>query len=307
MNLGIKARRFTAPPAMWAGLIFVGLAAGTPASLAADEAGATERGAYLVRAGGCVTCHTAKDGETFAGGRPLKTPFGTFLSPNITPDRETGIGAWTDDKFVRALRDGVRPDSAHYFPVFPYTTYTRMTHADALAIKAYLFSLAPVARPNRDHDVGFPFNWRLLQAGWKLLFFDAGEYVPDPAQSTEWNRGAYLVEALSHCGECHTRRNAFGALDRDMWLAGNVDGPDGVFVPNITPDKETGIGDWSEGDIVQLLKTGFKPNFDDVQGTMGEAVEDGLKYLTDADLKAIAVYLRALPPIRNPIKPKQGG
>ena len=286
------------------------LGAGLLAAVAAAEApraaepAAAERGAYLVRAGGCVTCHTAAGGETFAGGRALATPFGTFFSPNITPDRETGIGVWSDDQFVRALREGVRPDGAHYFPVFPYTAYTRMTRADALAMKAYLFSLAPVARPNRDHEIDFPFGWRLLQAGWKLLFFDAGERVPDPDRSPQWNRGAYLVEALAHCGECHTRRNVFGALDRDMWLAGTVDGPDGAFVPNITPDAETGIGGWSEGDIVQLLKIGFKPDFDDVQGTMAEAVEDGLKHLTDADLKAIAAYLRALAPIRNPIAPQ---
>ena len=285
-----------------AGLL-AAVAAAAEAPRAAEPA-AAERGAYLVRAGGCVTCHTTEGGETFAGGRALATPFGTFFSPNITPDRETGIGAWSDDQFVRALREGVRPDGAHYFPVFPYTAYTRMTRADALAMKAHLFSLAPVARPNRDHEIDFPFGWRLLQAVWKLLFFDAGERVPDPARSPQWNRGAYLVEALAHCSECHTRRNVFGALDRDMWLAGTVDGPDGAFVPNITPDEETGIGGWSEGDIVQLLKIGFKPDFDDVQGTMAEAVEDGLKHLTDADLEAIAAYLRALAPIRNPIAPQ---
>ena len=263
------------------------------------------RGAYLVHAGGCTTCHTEKGGDAFAGGRPLKTPFGTFFSPNITPDKETGIGVWSDDDFVRALREGVRPDGAHYFPVFPFTTYTRMTRSDAVAIKAYLFSLAPINKPNKDHAVPFPFSWRFTQTGWKLLFFSAGQFAPDSSQSAEWNRGAYLVEALAHCGECHTPRNIFGGINRDEWLSGNVDGPDGEFVPNITPDDETGIGKWSEGDIIQLFKIGFKPNFDDVQGTMGEAVEDGLKHLTDADLKAIAVYLRALPPIHNPIKPKK--
>ena len=288
-----------------AGILVAGLAMGLSPSLAAADEDAVKRGAYLVRAGGCVSCHTAKDGETFAGGRPIKTPFGTFYSPNITPHSETGIGGWSDNDFAQAMREGVRPDGAHYFPAFPYTSYTRMNRADALAIKAYLFSLPPAARANRDHDVGFPFSWRLVQAGWKLLFFDAGELVPNPAKSEEWNRGAYLVEALAHCGECHTPRNAFGALDRAMWLAGTIDGPDGEFVPNITPDKETGIGEWSEGDIVQLFKIGFKPNFNDVQGSMGEAVEDGLKHLTNADLKAIAVYLLALPPTHNPIHPKQ--
>ncbi len=277
------------------------------AAAAQTNADQVSRGAYLVSAGGCTTCHTEKKGVPFSGGRALKTPFGTFFSPNITADSKTGIGAWTDDDFVRALRDGVRPDGAHYFPVFPYTTYTRMTRADALAIKAYLFSLAPVSKPNKDHAVGFPFRWRFLQTGWKLLFFQAGELIPDTSRSAEWNRGAYLVEALSHCGECHTPRNVFGGLDREMWLAGTADGPEGEIAPNITPDKATGIGKWSEADIVQLFKIGFKPNFDDVQGSMAEAVEDGLKHLTDADLKAIATYLRALPPIDNLIKRKKDG
>ena len=276
----------------------------TPSFGFAAEANADEvsRGGYLVLAGGCTTCHTEKNGTRFAGGRPLNTPFGTFFSPNITPDRETGIGRWSDEDFVSALREGVRPDGAHYFPVFPFTTYARMTRDDALAIKAYLFSTPPVSKPNKEHDVGFPFSWRLIQAGWKLLFFDPGEFKADPSKSDSWNRGAYLVEALAHCGECHTPRNMFGAANREKWLAGTVDGPDGEIAPNITPDKESGIGAWSEGDIIQLLKIGFKPNFDDVQGTMAEAVEDGLKALTDDDLKAIAVYLRALPAIHNVIK-----
>ena len=276
-------------------------------ALAQANADQIKRGAYLVLAGGCTTCHTEKDGTPFSGGRPLKTPFGTFFSPNITADAETGIGTWKDNDFVRALREGVRPDGAHYFPVFPYTTYTRMTRDDVLAIKAYLFSLAPVSKPNRAHAVAFPFRWRFLQTGWKLLFFEPGEYSSDTSRTAEWNRGAYLVEALSHCGECHTPRNVFGGIDRDMWLAGTADGPEGEIAPNITPDEDTGIGEWSEADIVQLFKIGFKPNFDDVQGTMAEAVEDGLKHLSDADLMAIAVYLRALPPIRNKIKRKKGG
>ncbi|MDA0261955.1 MAG: cytochrome c, partial [Proteobacteria bacterium] len=226
---------------------------------------------------------------------------------NITPDKATGIGAWPDDDFVRALREGVRPDGAHYFPVFPYTTYTRMTRDDALAIKAYLFSRAPVSKAKRDHDVGFPFRWRFLQAGWKLLFFRAGEFKPEASHSAERNRGAYLVEALSHCGECHTPRNLFGALNREKWLAGTADGPEGELAPNITPDDASGIGKWSEADIVQLFRIGFKPNFDDVQGTMAEAIEDGLKHLTDQDLHAIAVYLKGLPAIHNPIKRKRKG
>ncbi len=268
----------------------------------------SERGAYLVRAAGCIACHTDDKGggAALAGGRALKTPFGTFYSPNLTPDRQTGIGGWRDADFVRALRLGLAPDGSHYFPVFPYTSYTRMTEADALAIKAYLDRLAPVRRPNRAHDLVRPFAWRILQWGWKWLFFEPGELKPDPARSESWNRGAYLVEALGHCGECHTPRNLAGGLDRDMWLAGTPDGPDGELVANITPHPETGIGKWSRRDITGLLRTGLKPNFDDVQGSMEEAIEDGLKYLTDADLDAIAEYLLALPPIDNRVvRPKK--
>ena len=282
--------------AMW----LVGVAAGT----ARAEEDQIARGAYLVRAAGCISCHTdvKNDGPTMAGGRALKTPFGVFYSPNVTPDSETGIGAWSDEDFVRALHNGVGPDGAQYFPVFPFTTYTRMTAADALAIKAYLFSLPPVHRPNRRHDVGPPFGWRFLQSIWKTLFFDEHRFTPDSSRSAEWNRGAYLVTALAHCGECHTPRNMFGALQDDRALAGNNHGPDGQLVANITPDRETGIGRWSEADIVRLLKTGRKPDFDDVQGSMEEAIEDGLKHLSDDDLRAIAVYVKALSPIRNEVK-----
>ncbi|MDF1721420.1 MAG: cytochrome c [Minwuia sp.] len=260
-----------------------------------------EKGAYLVRAGGCLACHTAKkDGVAYAGGHALKTPFGTFYSPNITPDPDHGIGRWSDDDFVRALHEGVAPDGGRYFPVFPYGSYTRMTRDDALAIKAFLFSLDPVAQPNREHDVSFPFSWRFMQRGWRTLFFDEGRFEPDPAQSAEWNRGAYLVDALTHCGECHTPRNVFGGLKRDQYMSGTVDGPENQSVPNITPHA-TGIGDWGRGDLVSLLKSGMKPDFDNVQGTMAEAIDDGLKYLTDADLQAIETYIYAIEPIENTI------
>lgn len=260
-----------------------------------------ENGAYLVKAAGCVGCHTAKRGTPFAGGLGLKTPFGTFFSPNITPHPELGIGSWSDEDFVRALHEGVRPDGARYFPVFPYPSYTRMTREDALAIKAYLFSLAPVEQPNREHDVSFPFSWRLMQRGWRMMNFDEGRFQPDPAQSDKVNRGGYLVKALAHCGECHTPRNIMGGLDNDMFLAGTPDGPEDQLVPNITPHA-TGAADWSERDLVQVMRDGMKPDFDNVQGTMAEAIEDGLKYLTDADLEAIAAYLKTVPPIDNVVK-----
>lgn len=263
-----------------------------------------ERGAYLVRAGGCVGCHTDEKGggPPFAGGVPIETPFGTFYSPNITPDPETGIGGWSDAQFLAALKRGERPEGGAYYPAFPYTTYAKMTDEDALAIKAYLSSLPPARKANRAHELKLPFGWRWTAGAWRTLFFEDGPFRPEPARGPEWNRGAYLVEALAHCGECHTPRNAFGALQRDMWLAGTREGPEGEIAPNITPDARTGIGDWSEGDIVTLLKEGITPEYDDVQGTMEDAVRYGLSHLTDADLKAIAVYLKSVPPIENAVR-----
>ncbi len=272
----------------------VGLIPVGPAS-AEEDAGA--RGEYLVRAGGCFSCHTAPGGAPLAGGRALATPFGTFYSPNITPDPETGIGRWTDVQFLRALREGVRPDGANYFPVFPYPSFTGITDNDALAIKVYLFSRPPVRQGNRPHDVAFPFSWRFLQTGWKWLFFRPGPFQPAPERSAAYNRGAYLVTALAHCGECHTPRNFFGAVRTGQRLSGTDDGPDGQLVPNITPDPGTGIGKWEKDDVVELLRTGATPEQSKVKGAMRETVQDGLKYLSDADLEAIADYLFAQPPI----------
>ncbi len=252
---------------------------------------AVQRGEYLVHAGGCASCHTAAGGLPFAGGRALTTPFGTFYSPNITPDPETGIGRWTDAQFLRALREGRRPDGASYFPVFPYPSFTNIGNADVLAIKAYLFSLTPARQTNRAHDVALPFSWHFLQIGWRLLFFREGPYLADPSHDATYNRGAYLVTALAHCGECHTPRNMLGAVKPTLALAGTHDGPDGQTVPNITPDRKTGIGDWGSDDIVTLLKTGRTPEESAVKGAMREAVQDGLRFLTDADLQAIATYL----------------
>ncbi len=273
-----------------------------PLSPAAADADILRRGEYNVRAAGCISCHTDKKGkgEPFAGGRALKTPVGTFFSPNITSDKETGIGTWSDEDFLRALRKGVRPDGSHYFPIFPYTSYTLMREQDALAIKAYLFSLPPVTRRNRDHDVSRPFGWRWPMRFWQLLFFDEGEFVADDNQDDDWNRGAYLVTALAHCGECHTPRNIAGAVDRDLWMAGTEDGPEGDAAPNITPALATGIG-WSVDQLTFFLKTGTKPDWETADGVMGEAVADGYKYLTDEDIRAIARYINTLPAIENHI------
>lgn len=264
-----------------------------------------QRGAYLFAAANCGGCHTdvKNRGALLAGGRPLETPFGTFYTPNITPDRETGIGAWSDEDFVRALREGVSPDGSHYYPAFPYTSYTRISDNDMLAIKAYIFSLPPVRQENRAHELDFPYGWRFLLGPWKMLNFTPGPFVADPARSESWNRGAYLVEALGHCGECHTPRNAWGGLDRKRWLAGTADGPEGDKVPNITPDPATGLGSWSDSQITGVLRTGLLPDGDVVGSAMGEVVDWGTSRLTNDDRAAIAEYLKSLEPIANPEAP----
>lgn len=281
-----------------AGAVVIGLIATAPAT-AQD---AVSRGEYLVRAAGCIACHTDKksDGALFAGGRALHTPFGTFYSSNITPDPDTGIGNWTDADFIAVLREGLSPEGHLLYPVFPYSSYTKMRDEDILAIKAYLFAQPPVRQENKAQEPNFPLSWRFLLNGWKVLNFDTGPVADDPNQSDTWNRGRYLVDALAHCGECHTPRTLTGGLDQDMYLAGTADGPDGEKVPNITP-AGSGIADWSETDIAYLLKEGLKPNYDNVQGSMAEAIDDGLTYLTDEDLDAIATYLKSIPPIEHKV------
>ena len=258
------------------------------------------KGEYLTIAGGCVSCHTdfRKKGAPFAGGAPISTPFGTFVPPNITPSKEHGIGSWSDADFIRAMREGKNPDGAHYFPAFPYTSYTRITEPDLRAMKAYLFSLKPVDQASTPHDIPFPFSWRFLQTGWKMLFFREGVFQSDPAQSDEVNRGAYLSNALAHCGECHTPRNMLGGLDYDNWMAGTLDGPEGEKIPNITPDEKTGLT-WTVDQIVQYIKTGATPDFDFAGSMMADVIAHNTGKLTDPDLEAIAMYLKSLPPISN--------
>ncbi len=240
-----------------------------------------------------------------AGGRPIKTPFGAVYSTNITPDPETGIGKWTEAEFFRAVRQGVRNNGAHLYPAFPYTTYTRMTDEDVRALKTYLFSVKPVKQANKPPEMGAPFRWRFTLKGWKLLFFKKGRFQPNPAHSTQLNRGAYLVQAVTNCAECHTPRNAMGGRKRSLSMAGTPDGPEGELAPNITPDGATGVGSWSVDDMAEFLKTGDKPDFDNVQGLMLDAIDHGYKHLTDADAKAIAVYLRTLKLIKNKVERKK--
>ena len=257
-------------------------------------------GAYLTTAAGCADCHTdsKQGGQPYAGGRALATPFGTFYAPNITPDVDTGIGRWSEAQFLRALREGARPDGSNYFPVFPYPSFTKITNDDVRAIKAYLFAQPAIRQSNRAHDVAFPFSCRFLQTFWKLLFFTPGPFRPNPERGEEYNRGAYLVTALAHCGECHTPRNWFGSTEPSRFLAGTSHGPDGKAVPNITPDPNTGIGGWSLEDIMTLLKTGQTPDFDFVGGLMGEVVRNTSR-LDDADRRAIAVYLKSVPAVHS--------
>jgi mono/diheme cytochrome c family protein len=262
---------------------------------AADPA-AVARGAYLAAAGDCEACHTDKkaNGPAFAGGRPLVTPFGTFYAPNITPDPTTGIGNWTLDDFHRALREGKNEHGSYYYPVFPFTSFTGISDPDIADLFAYLQSVAPVEHRGPRNAVTFPFGWRDLLAGWRMLFFRQGPLQPVAGQTDEWNRGRYLAEAVVHCQECHTPRNVLGGLDRAHAYAGNLHGPDGNEAPDITSDKKDGLGGWKLDDLVEVLKSGMTPDSEYVGQGMADVV-DGTGKLTDADRHAIAVYIMSLP------------
>ena len=261
-----------------------------------------ERGAYLFRAAGCHACHTepVEGAKPLAGGHPLKTPFGTFYSPNITPDPEYGLGKWSLDDFASALRMGVAPGGDHYFPAFPFPSYTGMSDQDISDLWAYLQSVEPVARPNQGHELDFPFGFRFLAGVWKWLFFEPGAYWPDPEKDQRWNRGAYLTRHLGHCGECHTPRGALGALQLDRRLAGTPTGPNGKKVPNITPHPQDGIGEWTEGDITFFLQIGVKPDGDVAGGAMEDVIREGTGHLSEEDRAAIATYLLSLAPQSGP-------
>ncbi|HMA13460.1 MAG: c-type cytochrome [Bacteroidota bacterium] len=284
-------------------LLLLGLAAAAP--LRAQEAPAADdavtRGAYIFSAAGCLGCHTdAKGGgEPLAGGRALATPFGTFHTPNITPDPDTGIGAWREDDLRNALRHGTSPDGDPYYPAFPYTSYAGMTDADIADLYAYLMAQPPVRRENRPHDLDFPYSLRFTLGAWQWLYHEAEVFEPDPSKDAAWNRGAYLVRHLAHCGECHSPRGWLGAVDREQALAGNPQGPDGGRVPNLTPGTG-GLADWSDSDIAYALKTGMTPEGDFLADSMGEVIEHGTSRLSDSDLAAIAKYIKDLPPRTAP-------
>ncbi len=255
-------------------------------------------GEYLVYAGGCIECHTAEndDATPLAGGRALKSPFGTFYSPNITPDSETGIGAWTDDDFLRAFWEGKRPDGEHYYPAFPYTSYTGIRREDLLAIKAYLFSLEPVRQVEPEHDLAWYVSTRIAAGAWKLGNFESSRFVPSSDRSEEWNRGAYLVRHLGHCGECHTPRDVLGAIKSDREHAGSPATVDAEMMPNISTHKGDGIGSWSLSDIEYFLDIGMLPDGDFVGGSMAAVVDNNTSKLSKEDRLAIATYLKSVPP-----------
>ena len=225
----------------------------------------------------------------------MPTPFGVYYGSNITPDVATGIGAWSDDDFLRALRHGVSPSGGDYFPAFPFTSFTLMTDRDILDLRAYLSTVRPVSQANRPHDAALPYNSRALLGLWRARHFSPGPLVPDPAGSPEWNRGRYLVEAVAHCGECHTPRDWLGGRDETRHFAGyRMSGPDGFSAPNISGDPVHGIGAWSQADIASFLQTGIKPD-GDVVGSRMAAVIEGTSHLNATDRMAVATYLKSLP------------
>jgi mono/diheme cytochrome c family protein len=293
--------RFAAAMTTRAAPIFFGAALSLAAAPALAQAVSAERGEYIFHASGCETCHTdtAGKGQPLAGGRALKTPFGTFRTPNITPDPTHGIGKWSEADFIRAMREGLSPAGAPYYPAFPYTAYTKMTDADIKDLRAYMMTLPASSKPNQPHELSFPFNIRWGVMAWKWLNFTPGPLPAVGGKDEVWARGRYLTEALGHCAECHTPRDRLGGLVKDKWMAGSADGAEGESAPNITPDAATGIGEWSAEDIAFALQLGMKPDGDSLGGLMAEVVENGTGKLTDADRAAMAAYLKSLPAIAH--------
>jgi mono/diheme cytochrome c family protein len=268
---------------------------GVPAKLA--QGSVVERGAYLARAADCMVCHTTQGGKEYAGGLGFKLPFGTLYSTNITPDKETGIGNYSDQDFLNALHRGTRRDGARLYPAMPYTSYTYITDADALAIKAYLFSLAPVRAAPPANTLTFPFNQRWAMIFWSALFNPDTRFEPDTSKSPEWNRGAYLAEALAHCGECHTPRNLAFALNNRKKFGGALTAGWRAF--NISSDKATGLGAWSDDGIFAYLSTGHAAGHGTASGPMGEAVDQSFSQLVPEDIRAMVAYLRSVPAIAS--------
>ena len=319
--IGIIAwRTFSPGPLAFAGGSTVALAdyheanpTGVPADLA--KADVVRRGEYLAKAADCMVCHTAPGGPDFAGGLAFPLPFGTLYSTNITADKDTGIGNYSDQDFLNAVQHGIRKDGARLYPAMPYTSYTFMTDADVLAIKAYLFGLPAVHRENQDNTLRFPFDQRWSMIFWSWAFNPDTRFMPNTAKSPEWNRGAYIAEALAHCGECHTPRNLAFALDHRRKFAGAVAA--GWRAYDITSDKGTGIGSWSDAEVFAYLAEGHAMSRGTAFGPMGEAVDHSLRLMEPTDIRALVTYLRSIPAVASsepatvappaPASPKEGG
>ncbi|WP_293381863.1 cytochrome c [Phenylobacterium sp.] len=295
-------------------LVAVGVAAGlvitAPKTLPASEVAAgyhpdVANGQVMFIAGNCSACHMTPgqdDRTQLAGGLKLKSPFGTFVTPNISPDKTYGLGGWTEAQFVNAMKRGTGRHGEHLYPAFPYPSYSLMKTSDVRDLFAYLQTLPAIAKPTAPHELKFPFNQRLAVGGWKLLYFHPHEFKPDPAKSAAWNRGEYLAEGPAHCAECHTPRNALGGLETAQLYAGapNLEAG-GRFASNITPHKD-GLGDWSEQDLTDFLKSGTDKCFNEPEGMKDVIASTGK--LPDADVAAIAAYIHALPPVAGNPKHK---
>ncbi len=299
-------RRFNGGPLDFAGGSTVALAdykdanpTGVPASLASADI--VKRGEYLARAADCMVCHTAPGGQPYAGGLAIELPFGTIYTTNITSDKVTGIGDYSDQEFLNAVQRGIRKDGTRLYPAMPYPSYTYMTDADALAIKAYLFSLPAAHAPNRADTLTFPYNQRWAMAFWSLVFNADARFAPNASQTAQWNRGAYLAEALAHCGECHTPRNLAFALDNREKFAGALTA--GWRAYNITSDKGSGIGGWSDDQVFSYLAQGHALGRGTASGPMAEAVDESFSQMTPEDIHALVAFLRSVPPIASPDLP----
>lgn len=251
-----------------------------------------KRGEYLFNLGGCASCHSPEDGEPLAGGLKMETEFGDFFTPNISTDTETGIGMWSNEDFINAMTKGEGPDGKHYYPSFPYTSYSKMPHQDLLVLKKYLDTMPAVSKRNKEHELKFPFNIRPLLFFWKLLNFDSSPLKVQKNKGKLWNRGAYIVNGPGHCVECHTQRNVLGGLDTEKHLQGNPDGPEGEVVPGLTSDADNRVSEWSTDDLQFSLQLGMIPDGDFLGGSMGHVIENTTSKLTEDDLKAITTYLK---------------
>jgi mono/diheme cytochrome c family protein len=259
------------------------------ADIAAEE---VARGKALIEAGDCASCHTADAAKPFAGGKRIDTPFGGIYSPNLTPDGDTGLGRWSDDDFYRALRFGTAPDGSRYYPAFPYPNFTKLTRPDILAIRAYLATLTAVKNSAPPPELRWPLNYRVLMRGWNWLFFKPGILMPDQQKSADWNRGRYLVEGAGHCGACHTPKNVFGADRRGQPFGGGL--VQGMFAPRLDAAARSGLKSWSVEDIAEYLQSG-RNGRSHAGELMSEVVVNSTSKMSDADVRAIAVYLKDLP------------